>query len=88
MLTYEICRDIAYDLLGTCKSIEEACYNHDLDFYDLSMPEEDLLSSTIDGVTFECHTCGWWCETGDWIDVGTGENVCSDCARDEYGVEE
>ena len=88
MFNREIAETIAYDLQGTCRSLAEIAESNEVDIDELSSEEEDLLYSVVDNITFECSCCGWWCEVGDWIDVDNGENVCTQCARDEYGVED
>ena len=97
VLTQKEIEEIAYDLQGTCKSIDQAICDvvdqrHTSErIYDLSeVSNWKELCAHVDNVVFECACCGWWCETGDYAEVQDNPNgdVCSDCGPDEEEGEE
>ena len=69
---------VAEDLRGTCKSLDEAFqveFGEDVDPMNASI---ELLRHLDDQVML-CDCCGWWVETSDINDAG----VCIDCACTE-----
>lgn len=63
-------REVAEDLLGTCKNLD-----------DHSIEEERNNSdfcAALDEQVLKCETCGWWCETGEICKEGH----CDDCHGD------
>jgi hypothetical protein len=77
----ELAEKIAYDLLGTCRSLADIALNyHNVEIDDLSHEEEDLLHDVVDNITFECIECGWFQEAGYWnTDDTDNGNICLDC---------
>ncbi len=74
-MTPERADEIAYQLLGTCRSIEEFLEDGE-DQYD------KVLTDAIDSSMFCCDVCGWWCETCEAnVEESTRRNndVCTDC---------
>lgn len=72
----EILQDIADDLLGTCKSVEQALEQHELDWN----PEEtalELLSLNVE----QCPVCGWWVESWELVDDNGNLMACESCRR-------
>ena len=65
-------------LQGTCKSLSEACNEHDIEHESLTQAELDELDNHI----FECPVCNWWYETSEMQTADNGENVCSECLED------
>ena len=55
-------------LVGTCKSLDEACDLCNIEFDDLDF---ELLDSEI----FLCDTCNWWCSIDEQVDTG----ACIEC---------
>jgi len=82
-LTEKQIEDFPYDLMGTCKSIEEVFHNQfNVDLSEISSQQEYNLFEAIDRVTFNCNTCGWWDEMGCGED-NDGEWICSSCVESE-----
>lgn len=79
-LTYRQITYLADNLRGTCNSLDEMLERlFDVEFHELTNVEFDELDDLI----FECHECGWWCDSGELSSI---DDVCSDCHRDEdYG---
>lgn len=69
-----IIESVAYDLLGTCKTIEEVCEAHGVNYDDIS--REGLAQ--IDDITMLCDSCSWWVESGDIND----NQECTHCAEE------
>jgi hypothetical protein len=76
--------EVAYYLLGTCQT-EDHALSAVLGIdgvFDLSSEDEDRLNFAIERVTFNCNTCGWWCEMGSGGD-NNGEWICEQCEGDQ-----
>lgn len=59
--------DVAYELIGTCKDLDEVLTSEELE------NREFLLG--LDQLATQCQTCNWWCECGECDD----DEVCEDC---------
>jgi hypothetical protein len=77
---WDLVRSIIDDLQGTCKSLTEACENHNLDFDELDFDELDELDQNI----FCCDSCGWWYEISEEAEAEYGQ-FCENCFK--YDVE-
>jgi hypothetical protein len=62
--------EIAEELQGTCKTIDDILEAHGLDIGDLSLE----LAQDLDDITMMCETCGWWCEPFEMEG-----DTCQDC---------
>lgn len=72
--------DFIQELLGTCKSMDEAKreFFEDADGVD---EDDDFTSDQLETICSEisnCETCGWWVEVGE---IDENEN-CLDCNED------
>ena len=65
---------IGESLVGTCRSLDEACEEHGVEYDDLTT--EDCRE--IDEIAFRCECCEWWVEPSEITD-----GTCTDCARGE-----
>lgn len=70
--------EIIEDLRGTCKSLDEACHAHSINYDDLTMADHQK----IDGEIFECNRCNWWCTIDEQSEKFEDELVCTDCEDD------
>ena len=68
--------DLIEILLGTCKSMDEACLQLEICWEDISTAEKEKIDFEI----FRCEECSWWSETEH---QGTREQCCQDCAPEE-----
>ena len=66
--------DLVERYQGTCNFLEGK---------DMSFLEDFNKCGDFDLEIFECTTCGWWCEDGDYGFSSSGENVCSECTEEE-----
>ncbi len=65
---------IAYELMGSCKSLYEVLEDH-----DMGHAENDIsFCSEIDSLAFQCTCCGWWYEISE-MSIETDEWICLDC---------
>lgn len=77
LAVYDINRLCDY-LEGTCKSLNEACSDLDIDVDDLTTEQLEGL----DGQVFCCATCGWWSEVADMGQCADGELTCRECENE------
>ncbi len=66
--------EIAEDLRGTCKSLDEVLITFGLSFDGI--PQE--LLGRLDDEVMECQVCGWWYETHDLND----DQICNECEEE------
>jgi hypothetical protein len=76
-MSKDIIDDIAYAILGTCKSLNEVCEEHGITEDDLTMDQ----FHTLDEITLECCVCNWWSETSEFNDED--RQICDDCKGDD-----
>ena len=82
----ELINEIVEHLRGSCMDLSVALNDFDLDLDDFSKEQEDQLNEAIDDLIFNCESCGWWCEVGDYADEGCnpqGLNICNDCGEEK-----
>lgn len=63
--------NLADNLLGTCKSLEQACNEAGYSQDDLTVNELSKLNDKV----IECTECNWWTDSYDINEEG----VCSEC---------
>lgn len=67
-------------LRGSCQSITAALYS----LFDID--DEDIITlrqnGIIDDNIFNCATCGWWCDAGEYSENITDELICFDCGEE------
>jgi hypothetical protein len=67
---------IAHDLMGQCVyDIEYFCEYYDIDPDTLTVQDY----AYIDNIVFNCESCGWWCEAGDYGQDPHDRLICSSC---------
>ena len=66
---------VAYDLMGTCQSLQGCLENHEMEGYDAVME----FCHALDLIAWECNVCEWWTEASDVDD----NDVCSGCRDDD-----
>lgn len=74
------------DMAGMFDQIAEF-YEFGFEFDDLNTEEEMRFCQTLDNALFLCSACGWWCESGDWVDDSMpgwnpNEETCLDCGSE------
>ncbi len=74
-VTREKMSEIAEELRGTCKTLDEVLEGHGLDYN--CVPVEML--DTLDEDVMLCDWCGWWVESSEIDD----DSVCKECKEDE-----
>lgn len=71
---------LAKDLQGSCQSIEIHLYSlfgiDDINIITLRQ------CGLLDDIVFNCTSCGWWCETGDFSENEDDDLVCSNCGNE------
>ena len=96
MTTYYVPPDslteaVAEDLQGTCMKDVRGSAESLIEFYPKfkGMTADDVDEDAVSQLIYECNCCSWWCETGD-VGEETPEcgDVCSDCWRDNYAVDD
>lgn len=70
--------ELAYDLAGTCQSLDMALEN--LFERPLESLEPDDLAE-LDSKVFLCRVCDWWSEISDMSNDPEQDWVCEDCTR-------
>lgn len=74
-LTDKQVREIADELIGTCKEIDEPLKELGLTFDELMI--EDCMA--LDEIVLCCDEgCGWWFDAGEVNDEG----ICEECQED------
>lgn len=63
----ERANELADELMGTCKTLEEVMTDQEL--------EDDDLIAEIEDQTQRCETCAWWVEATEVDEEGN----CTDC---------
>lgn len=86
-ITHDEMQHVVNYLQGTCMSIEEAFAQLEIEGLEDrdSVVNEEEFYAFLDNQIFECGQCGWWCETGDWMDDSHPDwspsvEICSSCA--------
>ncbi len=87
-LTQDEISEVVNGLQGTCQTIDNIInmYIADDDIEGVDdISNEMELCDAIDNALFECATCGWWCEAGDYAENQNNPSgdICSDCNEDE-----
>lgn len=74
--------ELIHNLLGSCKSLGEACADLYFDREDLTVEELKELNNCL----FLCDNCGWWYYVGERADLEhpafCDDNICSYCASE------
>jgi hypothetical protein len=73
--TREIMLEIASELQGTTRDLEDVLKEHGLDF--TTIPKEML--EILDDQVKLCDQCGWWDDVSEFDD----NNICENCREDE-----
>jgi hypothetical protein len=68
-------RKVGEWLLGTMNSIHGA-----IEYFGLDIDSSDLEDRLLDINVECCYGCGWWHESGEFVETGAGGYLCSDCA--------
>lgn len=69
---------IAYDLNGTCDSLQAALERREWDGYD----NVSEFCDTLDSIVFECTCCGWWLEQSEMSEDPDHDWECCQCAEE------
>lgn len=70
---------IAYELMGTCMSLDSALEQHGWEGSDNDMS----FCNALDDRVFCCCCCGWWDEAGAAKERGGHDLVCEECEPDD-----
>lgn len=76
--TEEKARFIAEQIEGTCQSLHGVLEQHEMDGLD----NDQNFCDTLDGLVFECKTCGWWFEMSEMSADPAHDWECDGCSDD------
>jgi hypothetical protein len=83
-LTKEKIQEIIDHLQGSCMSLEQGCTECGIEYDDLTNEEETEFTAVLDDAIFNCESCGWWYEIGDYaVHNPNALQICSNCEEDE-----